>query len=868
MGRAATPMMEQYFRIKENYRDCILLYRIGDFYEMFGEDAIVGSKVLEITLTSRDKGKKDKVPLAGVPWHALDSYLPKLLNKGFKVAICEQIQDPKYAKGLVDRDVVRIVTPGTVIESTVLDSRVNNYLMAIVQGEKSYGLSFVDISTGEFVLTEVDGDDAEVKVLAEYSQRSPKEVLHPHGFSAKKLSEEFVLSGAALTELDDIAFLKESSESMLKRHFRLQSLEGLGISDKPLAISTAGAVLRYLETTQKRSLDFLSVPKYRSTSDKLVLDQTTLRNLEVLKNVRDGTSENALVSVIDRTITPMGSRMLKKWIIEPLMDVSAIRRRLDAVEELVSTTVTRRELSDALEKVRDLERLMGKVTYGSANARDLLSVRDSLQAVPEAKLALAKSKTSLLVEISGKLTDLGQVAKLIDRAIADDPPLALKEGRLIKEGFDQQLDELRHASKEGQEWIAKLEETERKRTGIKSLKVGYNTVFGYYIEVSKSWAKQVPPDYERKQTLTSGERYVTPELKEKEKAILTAQERSCELEYEAFVRVRDEVGKDANRVRGVAEAVAAIDVLNSFAEAAVTNRYSKPEIDDGNTISIKDGRHAVVERVLRGSFVPNDTSMDTNLNRLIILTGPNMAGKSTYLRQIADIVIMAQAGSFVPAAEAKIGLVDRIFTRVGAFDDLARGQSTFMVEMTELANILNSATKRSLILLDEVGRGTSTFDGLAIAWAVSEHLYDHSKVGGKTLFATHYHQLTELAESLEGVKNYSMAVKEQGSEVVFLRKVVPGKASKSYGIQVAKLAGVPHEVVARAEQVLDRIEEENMLEVKAGKKVHSQAVLLTPEKESTIEDELRKLDLSKMTPMEAFVRLNELKKKLGGSRGK
>ena len=868
MGRAATPMMEQYFRIKENYRDCILLYRIGDFYEMFGEDAIVGSKVLEITLTSRDKGKKDKVPLAGVPWHALDSYLPKLLNKGFKVAICEQIQDPKYAKGLVDRDVVRIVTPGTVIESTVLDSRVNNYLMAIVQGEKSYGLSFVDISTGEFVLTEVDGDDAEVKVLAEYSQRSPKEVLHPHGFSAKKLSEEFVLSGAALTELDDIAFLKESSESMLKRHFRLQSLEGLGISDKPLAISTAGAVLRYLETTQKRSLDFLSVPKYRSTSDKLVLDQTTLRNLEVLKNVRDGTSENALVSVIDRTITPMGSRMLKKWIIEPLMDVSAIRRRLDAVEELVSTTVTRRELSDALEKVRDLERLMGKVTYGSANARDLLSVRDSLQAVPEAKLALAKSKTSLLVEISGKLTDLGQVAKLIDRAIADDPPLALKEGRLIKEGFDQQLDELRHASKEGQEWIAKLEETERKRTGIKSLKVGYNTVFGYYIEVSKSWAKQVPPDYERKQTLTSGERYVTPELKEKEKAILTAQERSCVLEYEAFVRVRDEVGKDANRVRGVAEAVAAIDVLNSFAEAAVTNRYSKPEIDDGNTISIKDGRHAVVERVLRGSFVPNDTSMDTNLNRLIILTGPNMAGKSTYLRQIADIVIMAQAGSFVPAAEAKIGLVDRIFTRVGAFDDLARGQSTFMVEMTELANILNSATKRSLILLDEVGRGTSTFDGLAIAWAVSEHLYDHAKVGGKTLFATHYHQLTELAESLEGVKNYSMAVKEQGSEVVFLRKVVPGKASKSYGIQVAKLAGVPQEVVERAEQVLDRIEEENMLEVKAGKKVHSQAVLLTPEKESTIEDELRKLDLSKMTPMEAFVRLNELKKKLGGSRGK
>ena len=868
MGRAATPMMEQYFRIKENYRDCILLYRMGDFYEMFGEDAIIGSKVLEITLTSRDKGKKEKVPLAGVPWHALDSYLPKLLSKGFKVAICEQIQDPKYAKGLVDREVVRIVTPGTVLESTVLDSRTNNYLMAIAQGEKSYGLSFVDISTGEFVLTEVDGEDAEVKVLAEYSQRSPKEVLHSHGFSAKELSEEFVLSGAALTELDDIAFLKESSESMLKRHFNLQSLEGLGISEKPLAISSAGAVLKYLETTQKRSLDFLSAPRFLSISDKLVLDQTTLRNLEVLKNVRDGTSENALVAALDRTVTPMGSRMLKKWLIEPLMDVSEIRRRLDAVEELVSMTVTRHELSDALEKVRDLERLMGKVTYGSANARDLLSVRDSLEAIPEARHALAKSKASLLAELVDKLTDLGQVTKLIDRAIADDPPLALKEGGLIKEGFDPQLDELRRESKEGQEWIAKLEETEKKRTSIKNLKVGYNTVFGYYIEVSKSWAKQVPLDYERKQTLTSGERYVTPELKEKEKAILTAQERSCELEYEAFVRVRVDVGKDADKVRGVAQAVAAIDVLNSFAEAAVANRYSKPEVNGGDTISIKDGRHAVVERVLRGSFVPNDTYMDTNLNRLIILTGPNMAGKSTYLRQIADIVIMAQAGSFVPAAEAKIGLVDRIFTRVGAFDDLARGQSTFMVEMTELANILNSATKRSLILLDEVGRGTSTFDGLAIAWAVSEHLYDHSKVGGKTLFATHYHQLTELAESLEGVKNYSMAVKEQGSEVVFLRKIVPGKANKSYGIQVAKLAGVPREVVARAEQVLDGIEEENMLEVKAGKKVHSQALLLTPEKESMIEKELRKLDLSKMTPMEAFVKLNELKKKLGGSRGK
>jgi DNA mismatch repair protein MutS len=868
LGRSATPMMEQYFSIKDQYRDCILLYRMGDFYEMFGEDALVGSKVLEITLTSREKGKKERIPLCGVPWHALDSYLPKLLSKGFKVAICEQMEDPKHAKGLVDRDVVRIVTPGTVLESTVLDRGSNNYLMAIAQGERSYGLAFVDVSTGEFTLTQVEGEDADVKVLAEFAQRNPKEVLHQQGFSAKRIQEEFSLSGASTTAMDDIAFLKESSETLLKRHFRVQSLEGLGIADKSLAISSAGAILRYLETTQKRSLDFLSPPRFISLSDKLVLDQTTLRNLEVLRNVRDGTSENALVSILDRTQTPMGSRLLKKWLMEPLMDVDSTRERLDAVEELVSETILRHELAAVLEDIRDLERLIGRVTYGSANARDMLAIKSSLQALPDVKSALKGTKSRLLRSLSDKLVDVEDLSGLLEKAIAEDPPITLKEGGLIKPGFDPALDELRRSAKEGQDWIASLEETEKKRTGIKTLRVGYNTVFGYYIEVSKSWAKQVPADYERKQTLTSGERFVTPELKEKEKTILTAQERSFELEYEAFIRVRDEVARSADRVRAVAQAVAAIDVLNSFAESAVTNRYSKPEVNDSDTITIKDGRHPVVEKVLRGSFVPNDAYIDTNLNRLIILTGPNMAGKSTYLRQIADIVIMAQAGSFVPASEAKIGLVDRIFTRVGAFDDLARGQSTFMVEMTELANILNSATKRSLILLDEVGRGTSTFDGLAIAWAVSEHLYDHSKVGARTLFATHYHQLTELSESLEGVKNYSMAVKEQGSEIVFLRKVVPGKANKSYGIQVAKLAGVPGEVVSRAEQVLDGIEEENMLEVKAGKRTHTQALLLTPDRESTVEEELKKLDLAKMTPMEAYVKLSELKKKLGGARAK
>ncbi|MCX6657455.1 MAG: DNA mismatch repair protein MutS, partial [Euryarchaeota archaeon] len=773
-----------------------------------------------------------------------------------------------FAKGLVHRDVVRIVTPGTVLESTVLDSKTNNYLMAISQGEGAFGLSFVDISTGEFVVTQVEGEDAENKVLAEFAQRAPKEVLHQLAFESKKLRDEFVLSGAAMTLVEDIAFIREASESMLKRHFKVQSIDGLGLADKLLAVSSAGAVLRYLEATQKRSLDFLSHPRFLSTSDKLVLDQTTLRNLEVLKNVRDGSQEFTLVSILDRTLTPMGARLLKKWLMEPLMDVEPINKRLDAVEELVSNTVKRRNLADSLEEIRDLERLINKAIYGSANARDLIAIKVCLTTIPELKGDLGEMKSSLLRELSDGMIDVGDVANLIGRSIVNDPPVTLKEGGLIRDGFDSELDSIRHSSKEGQEWIAGLEETERKRTGIKNLKVGFNNVFGYYIEVSKSYLKQVPPEYERRQTVAGGERFVTPELKEKEKTILTAQERSFAMEYEAFVRVRDEIAKHREAIRGIAKAIASIDVLNSFAEVAVSSRYSRPEINDSDTIIVKDGRHPVVEKALRGSFVPNDAYLDTNLNRLVILTGPNMAGKSTYLRQIADIVIMAQAGSFVPASEAKIGLVDRIFTRVGAFDDLSRGQSTFMVEMTELANILNSASKRSLILLDEVGRGTSTFDGLAIAWAVSEYLYDHSKVGAKSLFATHYHQLTELADSLEGVKNYAMAVKEQGSEVIFLRKVVQGKANKSYGIQVAKLAGVPREVIDRAEQVLSRIEEENVLEVKAGKKVQKQAFLLTPEKESTIEEELRKINVSKMTPMEAYLKLSELKKKLGGSSGK
>jgi DNA mismatch repair protein MutS len=871
VARKTTPMMDQYFRIKEQHRDCLLLFRLGDFYEMFGEDAVIGSRELEITLTSRDRGKKERIPLCGVPWHSLDAYLPKLLRKGYKVAICEQMEDARKAKGLVERDVVRIVTPGTVLESSALDSRANNYLMAISEGDSAYGISFADISTGEFVATQVDGDDAEVKVLAEFAQRMPKEVLYPAGFGSSFLSGEFAANGAHMTELDPVAFIKESSESVVKRHYRLQSLDGIGLGGRPLAVSSSGAILRYIESTQKRTLDFLSPPKYFSISDKLVLDQTTLRNLEVVRGVVDGGQQNTLVSVLDRTLTPMGSRLLRKWVTEPSTDAAVIDARLDAVEELVSGTSLRSSLGDSLSEVRDLERLISKVIHGSANARDLVAVRACLEAVPEVRTALSGARSSMLRETAEGMGDMSHVAGLIARAVVDDPPVVLKDGGLIREGYDQPLDDLRRSSKEGKEWIAGLEASERKRTGIKNLRLGFNNVFGYYLEVSKANAGRVPADYERKQTITGGERYVTPELKEKEKTVLAAHERMCAMEYDAIVRVRDEVASHGEAIREVARRIASLDALLSFSEAAVMYGYCRPRIVDGESIILKDARHPVVERVLGGAFVPNDVHLDTNLNRLILLTGPNMAGKSTYLRQIASVVVMAQAGSFVPASEATIGIVDRIFTRVGAFDDLSRGQSTFMVEMTELANILNCASRRSLILLDEVGRGTSTFDGLAIAWAVVEHLYSESKVGAKTLFATHYHQLTELGDALKGVRNCSMAVKEQGSEVVFLRKVIPGKANKSYGIQVARLAGVPPEVIARAEEVLDRIEEENVLEVRAGAKVHRQTFLTPPRDDDpvaqAVAEEIRRADMGAMTPMEAFLKLNELKKRLGGSDG-
>ncbi len=870
MGRATTPMMDQYFKIKEQYKDCLLLFRLGDFYEMFGEDAVVGSKELDITLTSRDKGKKERIPLCGVPWHSLDSYLPKLLSKGYKVAICEQLEDARKAKGLVERDVVRVVTPGTVLESSALDSRANNYLMSVVEREGDFGMAFVDISTGEFLTMEAEGADAEGKVLTEFVHRSPKEVLLPEGFRSERLKVEFVHGNATLTTVEDYCFISDAAESLLKRHFGLQSVDGLGMSGKTLAVSSAGAILRYLESTQKRALDFMSKPVHLSTADKLMLDQTTLRNLEIARNVRDGSYENTLVAVLDRTLTPMGTRTLRRWLMEPLVSVDGINARLDAVDELVSDTSSRLALWESLGKVRDLERLIARVVHGSANAKDVLGVRDCLAEAPGVRDVLRAMSAQRLRALADEMVDVSDVVDLIDRAVSDDPPATVRDGGLIRDGFDPALDELRRTVSEGRKWIADLERSERARTGIKNLKLGFNNVFGYYIEVSKASMNRVPQDYQRKQTLSTGERYVIPELKEKEESILSAQERMKTLEFDIFMRVRAELSGHGGRIRQVASAIAAADVLRSFADSAVAYGYSRPTVDDSDTIMLKDARHPVVERVLGDPFVPNDAHIDTDLNRLIILTGPNMAGKSTYLRQIALVVVMAQAGSFVPAAEARVGLVDRIFTRVGAFDDLSRGQSTFMVEMTELANILNCATKKSLILLDEVGRGTSTFDGLAIAWAVAEHLYEDGGAAARSLFATHYHQLTELADSLEGARNYSMAVKEQGSEVVFLRKVVPGRANKSYGIQVARLAGVPESVVARAGEVLADIQDNNIIEVKVGRKVRAQTRFAVEPggDDKGVVDALRRLDLGAITPMEAYVKLGELWKKIGEASGK
>ena len=854
MAENLTPIRQQYLRIKRKYPQAIVLFRLGDFYETFDEDARIASRELEIVLTSREMGKGNQVPLAGIPYHALDNYLARLINRGYKVAICEQVTKPGETKGLVQREVVRLVTPGTVVETGLLDSGRNNYLVSVVTGEEAVGIAHVDITTSEFATTQVPIQRA----VPELERLKPSEVI---------ASRSADLSGLALTapvtRLDDYDFDLEVAQQTLLEHFGAASLDGYGCGHLPLAIKAAGAIIRYLKETQKTALSQITRLSTYTTDAFMALDVQTQNNLELFRSSRSGRAEGSLLSVIDLTRTPIGGRLLKRWLGQPLLDITELNQRLDAVDWFYRSTMSRSQTTTLLGEVADLERLINRVRGNIASPRELVALKRSLEAIPKLKEMLDASSIDWL---KTDLKPRQDVVELISQAIVEQPPAGLDESGCIKQGLSEELDNLRLIATNSKQYLADLERRERERTGIKSLKVGYNRVFGYYIEVSKPNLSQVPPDYIRKQTLVNGERFFTPELKEYETQILNAQERIAELEAELFRRVCQQVAAQAEPILALADAVAHIDVFSSLAEVAVRYSYIRPELTTNNTIIIKEGRHPVVERSLAdSSFVPNDTYLSNDGAQLIILTGPNMSGKSTYLRQVALIVLLAQIGSFVPAGSAGIGVVDRIFTRIGAGEDLAAGKSTFMVEMVEMANILNNATLRSLIILDEIGRGTSTYDGLSIARAVCEYIHNHPRLGAKTLFATHYHELVELASYLPRAKNFNVAVTEQGGEVIFLRKIVPGGVDKSYGIHVAKLAGLPKSVVHRAQEVLAELEEDShkaplRSAPRRKKEPPAEHISLFGQKPPLLE-ELEKLDIDSMTPLEALTKLYELQQK-------
>lgn len=803
-----TPMMKQYLEVKSKVNDALLFFRLGDFYEMFGDDALVASKELEITLTGRGQGE-NRHPMCGVPFHSVQPYISKLVSRGYKVAICEQVEAPALAKGIVKREVIKIITPGTVFESSMLSEKLNNYLLSIAIHADKTALSYIDVSTGEFRSLDIEGDDKRRKLFDEIERVSPAEILLSSEISEKDkelvnfiTSKNIVLTPYNLKDIFDIDLAKEK----VLRHFKLASLEGFGFRGAELSLCAVSAAIDYLKETQKTPLNQVNrISRYR-TDNYMYIDGSTRRNLELVETIRGREYSGSLLWILDRTKTPMGARLLRNWLLFPLKEKSEIDLRLEGVETLTKSSITREVLSLALDEIRDIERLTGKIASAGANARDLVSLKESLLNLPKVKEAL-QSCDSKLIKSLVNFADFSEAISLIDKAIVDDPPFVLKEGGLIKKGYSGELDEIKEAAFSGKEWISRLEETERQRTGIKSLKVGYTKVFGYYIEVSSTNLKYVPQDYIRKQTLVNCERFITPELKDKESMILNAQDRLVELEYSTFCGVRDEISKYTLELQQAASSIAQIDCILSLAEVAVNENYSKPEIfsgKDSGTLEIKEGRHPVSEKTIGSyKFVPNDTYMNGDSSFLII-TGPNMAGKSTYMRQVALIVLMAQIGSFVPARSAKIPVMDRIFTRVGAFDDVYAGQSTFMVEMLETANIINNATKDSLIILDEIGRGTATFDGMSIAKAVAEHI--HTKIKAKTLFATHYHELTSIADKFKGIKNLNVSVKESGDTITFLHKIVEGTADKSYGIHVAKLAGLPKEVINRAKEVYNTLE--------------------------------------------------------------
>lgn len=805
-----TPMMQKYMETKEEYKDCILFYRLGDFYEMFFEDAEICSKELELTLTGKSCGLEERAPMCGVPFHAVDTYLNKLVNRGYKVAICEQVEEPKLAKGLVKREVIRIATPGTNLNTQALDESRNNYLMCIVYTTNAYGVSYVDVTTGEYYVTEFDSEN---KLLDEISKTSPSEII---------CNDTFLVSGIDLDELrgrlhivvssiDSWHFDEDRCEQALKEHFKVSSLAGLGLDDYTIGVTAAGAVMQYLVETQKIALDHITSIKTYIPNNYMLLDRSTRRNLELCETMREKAKRGSLFWVLDKTKTAMGARMLRKSIEQPLVCLEDINARLDIIEELNNNAITREEIREYLSPIYDLERLISKISYRSANPRDLIAFRQSLKMLPPIKTLLTSFEHSKLPDIGRELDDLNDVYNLINDAIEEEPPLTVREGGIIKDGYNEEVDRLRKAKTEGKKWLADLLEEEKERTDIKNLKIKYNKVFGYYLEVTNSYKELVPDDWTRKQTLANAERYTTPKLKELEDTILGAEDKLFTLEYNIFCEIRDAIYKEIGRVQSSAGFIAKIDMYTSLALVAERNNYVRPVMDKKGKIEIKNGRHPVVENMIQNDmFVANDTFLDNNNHRIAIITGPNMAGKSTYMRQTALIVLMAQIGSFVPADSAVIGIVDRIFTRVGASDDLASGQSTFMVEMTEVANILRNATKHSLIILDEIGRGTSTFDGLSIAWAVVEHIANTKLLGAKTLFATHYHELTELEGKLDSVDNYCIAVKEQGEDIVFLRKIVKGGADKSYGIQVAKLAGVPDNVIQRANEIVEKLSDNDI----------------------------------------------------------
>lgn len=866
-----SPMMQHYLNTKKEYADCILFYRLGDFYEMFFDDAIEVSKELELTLTGKDCGQQERAPMCGIPYHAAEGYINKLVSNGHKVAICEQVEDPKAAKGIVKREVIKVVTPGTNLNSQALDETKNNYLCSIYYQGDVIGFSVADFTTGDFFVTQLK---TESELIDEINKFVPSEIITNEYFSMSGIDLTFINEklGITMSELDNWYFDDDTCKAKLLNHFKLNSLDGLGVTDYPTGLIASGALLTYLYETQKSEMSHIITLSPYTTGKYMIIDSSSRRNLELVETLREKQKKGSLIWVLDKTKTAMGARMLRMFVEQPLINKDEITARQDMIEELNSKAIDREELREYLNPVYDLERLMTRISCKTANPRDLIAFKNSLEMLPHIKNIIKNFESLSFMDCYDKLDDLQDIYNLISASIEDEPPITVRDGGIIKNGFSKEADELRDAKTKGKEWLAQLEERERENTGIKNLKVKYNKVFGYYLEVTNSFKSLVPKEWTRKQTLTNAERYTTDELKHLEDVILGAEDKLNTLEYDLFCQVRDEISNQVIRIQATAKAVAMIDVFTSLSLVSQQNNYVRPKINEKGVIDIKNGRHPVVEKMISNDmFVANDTYLDNAANRVSIITGPNMAGKSTYMRQTALIVLMAQIGSFVPASSANIGIVDRIFTRVGASDDLASGQSTFMVEMTEVANILRNATVKSLIILDEIGRGTSTFDGLSIAWAVVEHIANTKLLGAKTLFATHYHELTELEGSLNGVNNYCIAVKENGDDIVFLRKIVKGGADKSYGIQVAKLAGVPDAVIERAKELVAELTDADISQkardiAQYSKKIEKlgdsykkvdelevrQMSLFDTVNNDDIIEEIKQMDISNMTPIDAL----------------